>query len=96
VNGQVRHPETPYLPRVPRPDVPHRFIRPRVAVPSLFLNTSEAKFLHILNLILTIERCDTTRKGHGFHCWYSRAVLLINVPVALFSAVSLYRLYRPA
>jgi hypothetical protein len=68
-----------------------------MAVPaSLFLSTSEAKFLHIANLILSIERCDTTRRGHGWHCWYSRAVLLIHTPVALFSAFSLYRLYRSA
>jgi hypothetical protein len=84
------------LPIFPPPDKRHRFFRPRVAVPNLFLSTSEAKFLHIANLILTIERCDTTRRGHGWHCWYSRAVLLVHFPVALFSAFSLYRLFYPA
>lgn len=65
-------------------------------LPNLCLSTSEARVLHVASLLLTLERCDATRRGHGWHCWYSRAVLLFNVPIALFSAVSLYRLFRSA
>lgn len=81
----------------PQPHSSHSLIHSLMADSSyLFLSTPEAKILHIVNILLSIERCDSTFKGHGWHCWYSRVVFLIHGPVALFSAFSLYKLFRPA
>jgi len=63
---------------------------------NLFLSFPEAKLLHLVNLLLVIERCDTTRRGHDWDCWYSRIILLANVPVAIVAIHGLFRLLRPA
>jgi hypothetical protein len=62
---------------------------------NLYFNFAEAKFIHIINLVLVLERCDATRRAHSWDCWYSRAALLANVPVALLASYSLYTLLRP-
>jgi hypothetical protein len=61
---------------------------------TLALRTPEASLLHILNLVLTLEYCDHVRKGHGWHCWYTRAALVLHTPAIVFSALSLYRIHR--
>lgn len=63
---------------------------------NLFLSFPEAKLLHIVNLVLILERCDATRRAHHWDCWYSRAVLIANAPVAILASYGLYRLFRPA
>jgi hypothetical protein len=61
---------------------------------NLYFNFAEAKVIHTLNLILVLERCDATRRAHHWDCWYSRAALIVNVPVALLASYSLYSLFR--
>jgi hypothetical protein len=61
---------------------------------NLFLSFPEAKLLHLVNLLLVIESCDATRRGHRWDCWYSRAILLANAPIALLASYNLYRLFR--
>lgn len=62
---------------------------------NLYFNCAEAKFIHIINLVLVLKRCDATRRAHSWDCWYSRAALVANVPVALLASYGLYRLFRP-
>jgi hypothetical protein len=63
---------------------------------NLYISTPEAKLLYLVNLLVVLERCDATRKGHHWGCWYSRAILLANAPVVFIAAHGLYRLFRPA
>jgi hypothetical protein len=63
---------------------------------NLYFNFAEAKLIHAINLLLVIERCDATRRAHRADCWYSRAALIANVPVAVLASYALYRLFRPA
>ena len=63
---------------------------------NLYLNFAEAKLIHAINLLLVIERCDATRRAHKPDCWYSRAALIANVPVAALASYALYRLFGPA
>lgn len=63
---------------------------------NLLLSAPEAKLLHLVNLLLVIERCDANRRRHHWNCWYSQAVLLANAPVAILALHGLYRLFRPA
>jgi hypothetical protein len=61
---------------------------------NLYLSPSESKFIHCLNILLVIESCDATRRAHHWDCWYSRAILLANAPVAILASYNLYRLFR--
>lgn len=63
---------------------------------NLYLTSSEAKLLHLVNILLLIESCEVTRRAHHWDCWYSRAILLVNAPVAAVAAYNLYRLFRPS
>lgn len=63
---------------------------------NLYFNFAEAKLIHAINLLLVIERCDATRRAHKADCWYSRAALIANVPVAVLASYALLRLFRPA
>jgi hypothetical protein len=63
---------------------------------NLFLSFPEAKLLHLVNILLVIERCDAIRRAHRRGCWYSRAILLANAPVAILATYGLFRLVRPA
>lgn len=60
------------------------------------LRIPEASLLHILNLFLTLEYCESVRKAHGWHFWYTRAALILHTPAVVFSAFSLYKIYRSA
>ena len=62
---------------------------------NLYFNFAEAKLIHAINLLLVIERCDATRRAHKPDCWYSRAALIANVPVAALATYALYKLFRP-
>lgn len=61
---------------------------------NLFLSAPETKVLHIVNLVLVLERFEATRRVHDSSCWYSRAVLAINTPLVLYSAYTLFKLLR--
>lgn len=63
---------------------------------NLFLSGSEAKLLHVVNLLLIIERCDSTLKSHRADCLYSRVVLISQAPLAGLVAYGLFRLFRPS
>lgn len=63
---------------------------------NIFISSAEAKLIHLVNLLLIIERCDSTIKSHRGNCWYSRAILLTNLPAAGLIAYGLYKLFRPA
>lgn len=62
---------------------------------NLFLSASEAKLLHLASVLLVIEGCEATRREHRWDCWYSRAILLANAPVAILTVYNLYKLFRP-
>jgi hypothetical protein len=61
---------------------------------NLFLSLPESKVLHLVNLLLVIEGCDAARREHRWDYWYSRAILLVNTPIALYAAYNLVRIFR--
>lgn len=63
---------------------------------NLYFNFAEAKFIHAINLLLVIQQCEAVRRAHRPDCWYSRAVLIANVPIGVIASYALYRLFRPA
>lgn len=64
---------------------------------NIYFNFAEAKLIHAVNLLLVIQRCDTTRRAFSWpNNWYARAALIANLPVSIIASYALFRLFRPA
>lgn len=81
---------------LPRLEFPTFTLPNFMADPSnLYLSASEAKFIRLISLLLIIERCGATLQDHRRGSWYSRAVLLTNIPLGAGILYSLWNLVRP-
>lgn len=81
---------------LPQLELPTFTLDTFMADPSnLYLSASEAKLIRLVSLLVIIERCDASLQKDRRGSWYSRAVLLTNLPLGAYVLYSLWNIVRP-